>query len=518
MQKKYILSLLVLLLAFSWGIFAFYTMQDKETNENKNSTDTTNKEDTESWSQNAVSDAQKKIDELRKRYAVKWIILEGENYLNNDLYALALRKFLEAAKENPNDSYITTKIAESYFEMHKYTLAYKYYNSIAWNLPADDKEKKALSLIYQTNFTKSWSVDSISWEVKEMWLSEDETFYYLTSLSCLNNFHECKKIFWDKFSAEDVKQEDAPKEEINTSSGSEVVEVTKIESKNLESIKNAIESYANFQSEDISYKDALILWAFVQNKLYPVAIELGKRLLEEKSDYKPVLKIIAQAYFEMGNYTSAKTYLEKFIELDQEDKSGYYFMGVIQYHMREFILSNIFLNKALELGYEPKINIKRRMIYNYFELEQTDKMLSELRSLIYDEKEYTEKDLYLSIYYHIIYEKIDIALEVAEYWLKKFKDNWEIYGYIGLIYKEKGDLVIAEEKLKKWLELSTQSPFILLNLGQLYVAKWEKQKSIIYFKKAIKNDKWWEFGKQATLELEAVMSSTWSTNTGTTLK
>lgn len=507
MQKKYVLSLLVLLLVFSGGIYAFYKWEGRE---NINTGDNTKEENTNSWSESSASDPQKKIDELRKRYAVKWIILEWENYLSNDLYALALRKFLEAAKENPNDSYIITKIAESYFEMHKYTLAYKYYNSISGNLPDDSKEKKALSLIYQTNFTKSGSVDSILPEIKEIGLSEDEAFYYLTSLSCLNNFHECKKIFWEKLFTEVVVVETP------TLSGSEVKETNEVGNKNLESIKKAIESYTNFQSEDISYKDALILWAFVQNKLYPVAIELGKKLLEEKADYKPVLKIIAQSYFEMGNYTSAKTYLEKFIQLDQKDKTGYYFMGVIQYHLREFILSNIFLNKALDLGYEPKINIKRRMIYNYFELEQTEKMLSELRSLVYDEKEYTEKDLYLSIYYHIIHEKIDIALEIAEYWLQKFKDNWEIYGYIGLIYKEKGELVTSEEKLKKWLELSSQSPFILLNLGQLYVAKWEKQKSIIYFKKAIKNDKWWEFGKQATLELEAVTSSTWSTSTGTT--
>lgn len=506
MQKKYVLSLLVLLLIFSGGIYIFYKWEGRE---NINTGENIKEETTNSWSEKSASDPQKKIEELRKRYAVKWIILEWENYLSNDLYALALKKFLEAAKENPNDLYITTKIAESYFEMHKYTLAYKYYHSIGGKLSDDSKEKKVLSLIYQTNFTKSWSIDSVLPEIKEMGLSEDEVFYYLTSLSCLHNFHECKKIFWEKLFAEKV-------EEVSTSSGSEVKETKEGGNKNLENIKKAIESYTNFQSEDILYKDALILWAFVQNKLYPVAIELGKKLLEEKADYKPVLKIIAQSYFEMGNYTSAKTYLEKFIELDQKDKTGYYFMGIIQYHLREFILSNIFLNKALDLGFEPKINIKRRIIYNYFELEQTEKMLSELRSLVYDEKEYTEKDLYLSIFYHIIHDKIDVALEIAEYWLQKFKDNWEIYGYIGLIYKEKGDIVIAEEKLKKWLEFSSQSPFILLNLGQLYVAKWEKQKSIIYFKKAIKNDKWWEFGKQATLELEAITSNTWSINTKTT--
>lgn len=516
MQKKYILAILILFIAFSWWIYAYYSMQDNKNNGNESLKEETQEADTTDWSENSVSDTQKKIDELRKRYAVKWIILEGENYLGNDLYALALRKFLEAAKENPNDSYITKKIAESYFEMHKYTLAYKYYNAITWKLTDEDKERKALSLIYQANFSKSWSLESITSEIKQIWFSENENFYYLTSLSCLTSFHECKKVFWEKlFKAEPVNEE-GKKEEIVAASGTLIPEKTEIESKNLVNIKRAIETYNNFQSEDISYKDALILWAFVQNKMYPVAIELWKKLLEEKSDYKPILKIIAQAYFEMGNYTSAKTYLEDFIELDQKDKNWYYFMWVIQYYMREFILSNIFLWKALDLGYEPQINIKRRMIYNYYELNQTDKMLSELRSLIYDEKEHTEKDLYLSIYYHIIHEKLDIALEIAQYGLQKFKDNWEIYGYIWLIQREKWELEIALENFNKWLELNSQSPFILLNIWQLYVAKWEKQKSIIYFKKTIKLDKWWEFWKQASIEIEALSSSTWSTSTGVT--
>lgn len=517
MQKKYIAWILALsILAISGGIFAFNKAQKNDLG--PNTSEELNNETSETGSNNSVSDAQKKIDELRKRYAVKWIILEWENYLSNDLYALALRKFLEAAKENPSDPYIIKKIAESYFEMHKYMLAHKYYSSISDRLDQADKEKMLLSFIYQTNFSKTWSLDTVISTINELWLTNDESFYYLTSLSCLQDFHGCKKVFWDKLFTEEVKEESANTASWVTASWETLPPPEKNISQNLENIKKAIQNYINFQSEDISYKDALILGAYVQNKLYPIAIELGKKMLQEKPNYKPVLKIIAQSYFEMWNYTSAKTYLEKFIELDQTDKSGYYFMGVIQYYMREFILSNIFLKKAEDLGYEPKINIKRRMIYNYYELEQTEKVLSELRSLVFDQKEYTESDLYLAIYYHIINEKLDTALEIANYWLKKFPKNWEIYGYIGLIHREKWDIDTALTNMQKWLELNPQSPFILLNLGQIYVQKWENTKSIIYFKKAVKLDKGWEFWKQANIELEGLKSSTWSTQTGTLTK
>jgi|GEM_PF-1306096 len=35
--------------------------------------------------------------------------------------------------------------------------------------------------------------------------------------------------------------------------------------------------------------------------MYPISVLLGKNLLKEKENYKPILKIVAQSYFEIGN-------------------------------------------------------------------------------------------------------------------------------------------------------------------------------------------------------------------------
>jgi len=51
--------------------------------------------------------------------------------------------------------------------------------------------------------------------------------------------------------------------------------------------------------EDIYYKDALIIARFFQDKMYPLAIQLGNQLEAEKPNYKAILKVIAESYFEL---------------------------------------------------------------------------------------------------------------------------------------------------------------------------------------------------------------------------
>jgi hypothetical protein len=41
--------------------------------------------------------------------------------------------------------------------------------------------------------------------------------------------------------------------------------------------------------------------------MYSIAQVLGEKLLEEKPDYKPVLKIVAQSYYELGIYDTSRS-------------------------------------------------------------------------------------------------------------------------------------------------------------------------------------------------------------------
>ena len=140
-------------------------------------------------------------------------------------------------------------------------------------------------------------------------------------------------------------------------------------------------------------KDAYIIGAWYSNGLYPLAISLGERLLETKKNYKPILKIVAQSYFELGEYEKSREILGKYYELDDNDPAVAYLLGVINTKLREYVLANIYFSQALELSYDPEIDIHRNMIHNFHTLGSEKNMLQAFSRLIESENEFTENDL-----------------------------------------------------------------------------------------------------------------------------
>jgi hypothetical protein len=433
-------------------------------------------EKTNSWS---IID---KMTGLKNKFAVKWLIIEGEAYMENEQYALALKNFLQVFKNTNEDQVIAEKIGDIYMEMNKYSPAYKYYKKAIWEISPELKDKIIMSYLYNAELKDEGKREDAKKEILSLNFSEEKKFYYLTVLECLDDFHTCKTNFSTYIY--DEKKE--------------------LETEELKNMKIAFDNYRNFQLEDIYYKNALIIWALFKDKMYPVSVLLGKDILKEKENYKPILKIIAQSYFEIGNMQWAKIYLGLYNKIEPNDKDVIYMMGIINLKLHEYILSNIFLNRALELEYKPSINVKRRLIYNYFELGQIEKMLKEFENLAKNEETIEKEDIYLAIYYHIIYNKKDIALELAKLWLTKFPSDGNMYGYIGWIYKDNNDLVKTREILEQWLKIDPQNALINLNMWYLEIAKWDEKKSIIYFKKTIKKDKEGEFWRQAQKEVNTI--------------
>ncbi len=176
-------------------------------------------------------------------------------------------------------------------------------------------------------------------------------------------------------------------------------------------------------------------------------------------------------------------------------------MGVINLKIGEYILSNIQLQKAFDLGYEPKIQLERRLAYNYYILQQQDRMIAQLDSIVAN-LDFEKEDLYLDLYYNIINGKYETAMKFLETGNKKFPDDENIYGYYWWIFKEKWDLGSAIQYIEMWLDKNATNPFLLLNLWFAYKEKWILIKAKIYFNKVIKESPNSEFAKQAQTELD----------------
>ncbi len=416
---------------------------------------------------------QEKIAKLKARYAQKWLILAGDDHLKNNEYSDAIQLYNAALKKSPKDETLIKKVADAYFGAKRYSVAYKRYRQLI-EYSNFDVHKTWLALSYwvdNTPINKQFLWD----ELAKFGLEGQEKFYYENLVQCIDDFHLCKKNFGEYFATQ-----------------------TWVTHPWLLSISWAIENYENFQVDQLYYKNTLILKALYDDKNYPLAIVIGKDILKQQPWYRPVLKIIAQSYFELGTYDKAKKYLSEVYELDQTDVSVIYMLGVVHSELEDYILSNIFFNKALKWWFTPSIYVRRFLINNYIDLGSPEKALKVFSDMYTTESDWlTSEDLKLAVYYNIVHDNSVTAKTIIAHALEKFPDEADFYGFAWWIEKESVNLVGAMEQLNKWYAIDPDNAMITLNIAQIAIAEKNKSQAIVYLKQTITNDRDGQFGSVA---------------------
>lgn len=498
MKKIIIVNIILLLTSCS--------LTNKKLNENKLNNSRNNIEtktwaiNTNSWITNKIIEKtnisnEKKLND-KEKYALKWLIISWTIHLKNDEYFSALRNFLDAYKKQKWDPKIEKRIADTYFLMKKWEKAYEYYDKI--NDPKIIyKNKYIKSYFYSLDFNKlkhnktylSWAINKVK-NIKI--LNKEEKFYYSNSLVCIKDFSLCKKNYQD------------------------FIEQNNVSFQWLVDIKQALEDYKNFKIDELYFKNTLIVGAFFKNDLYTPVIILWEDILKEKPNYKPILKMIAQSYFELWDYQNAKKYLTKYYALDSNDKDVLYLLAIISQKTHDFVLSNIYLSKAEKLGYQPVSNINRLQIYNAYILDDSWKILSNFDKLIKNQEKPLFNDLVLATYYNLINWNISKWEEYAQLWMKLYPKREDFYGFEWWILIEKNKLEQAKILLEKWNRINNNNALINLNLGRLEENLGNKITAKLYYKRAIKLDNWWEISKISAKKLENFEKNktlSWATNT-----
>lgn len=415
-----------------------------------------------------------KIAKLKARYAQKWLIIAGDTFLKEAQFNEALDSYKQALKASPADETLIKKLWDSYFQLKNYTQAYNAYAKIvdhSWV----DLHKLWLSFIYSRSYSienKKIFEELISW----LPLSAQDSFYYTTVLECLEDFHICKKQFQESFALSEQE----------------------ITSPRLISLQNAIIQYENFKVDQIYYKDTLIIQSFFEQQQYPFVILLGQDILQDRPTYRPVLKMLAQSWMELGDYAQAKKYLDQLNVLDPNTPEVLYILWIIHQKRDDYILSNIFFKKSIEYGYSQSVYPYRLMIQNFLDLWNNDKLLAWFRDLYAQENSWlTDQDVILGVYYHILYDDFNNAEKIIVRYKDVFVDSADIYGLAAWIQKEKWHLDTAQEYLDKAYQLDRNNAMVTLNMAQVLIAQDLNSKAIFYLKQTLKNDPNGEFGSIA---------------------
>lgn len=485
----------ILVLIFLWSCNIFNT----QTTENHTQSGTIAEPLVKSEKEKNAEIVKNKIETIRKRLALKWLIIDGDSYYRDGQLPLALKKYLDFYEQNKNDDLIKAKIWDTYFEMKKFSSAITYYDKIK-NISIESSNKRTLALWYNTDLENPISRNELLWTLQNTYNGNEQGFYHTNSLECIKDFHRCKLLFWEYFWPEEISSEENGFEIV----WEDVQDEPVISYDKLRHVKEAIENYRNFRLDDVILKNTYILWAYFSDEMYNLCIVLWKNILSERPDYKPVLKIIAQSYFELWRYEEARTALWEYYKIDDEDPAVTYMLGVVNTKLWDLVLSNIYLSKALSLWYESDTQIYRQLVHNYYKLENDEKIRSTFKDMLKFDDDYEAIDLSLAIYYHILDEDYATALAWSKVGQEKFQESGDFYGYEWWIYRERGDIEASLQILERWRELDDANPFIIINTAYSMLANDKIWAALILFKRVAADHPNTEFASIAESEIRAI--------------
>lgn len=431
-----------------------------------------------------IKNKDEKIETLRKRFSLRWTIWRWDNFSGSNQPLLALNEYIKALRQNPKDEQIIKKLASTYFELKRFWNAVEQFSKIESFLDINDINKYIFSLIYLTNYKSEENITITIEKIKSLAISDEEKFYYNNVINSVSDFHSSKKAFDDYF---------------NTNQNVTLPSLTHI--------KNTLINFKNFKTEDLYYKDALIIWSLFQNRMFSISNILAENLLIEKPNYKPMLLILWKGYYELWDLENAKKYLQLYYNLEPNDTSITYTLWTINFKLKDYITSNLYYNSALKNWFEPKIELQRKLAYNYY-LSWDKRSMLNIFSYLLNEKDSNIDDFSLWIYHAILEWRNLNAINRSEKWLEKFsgQTGYEIfYAYLWWVSREAQELDKSRTYLITWLKINPKDPLLTLNMGYLEEFEEKYMMALIYLKRTV-NINWdgefWELAKREIEEIE----------------
>ena len=449
-MKKY----LILILAFL--LVSCDDSEKQENNENKVAT-----------IERKTISKEEKMEQFKRRVNFRSIIRKGDFYSIKNMKEDALRYYLSAYSRLKWDIVLEKKVWDSYFDLKDFNKSYEYYKKIP-SLEIDEKtkEKMILSLMYN-------NPRNLKEELEKINILKDQNDYYRHVFTCYN---------WIKNCIESLKSYTWSYEKI-------------------EKIKTAMYDFEKVWDTDPNSKYAILAGQFFENKDYLATVKIGEETLTKRPDYKSVLKLVWYAYYELWNYKKSNEFLQKYYSLDPKDVKTTYLLWIINFYLESYISSNLYFNAAVLNWYTPKIELEKRLAYNYYIIWDKKNMLKVFRHML-DEKDVTEDDYSVALYTSIEEKEVSKSMLWANKWVLKFPDSDNILAFRWWILRIKNKKEDAIKDLNKSLEMNPRNAIALLNL---WIIESERDNFTLaknYLKDAIEIDKNWTFWLKAQTELK----------------
>jgi len=425
---------------------------------------------------------EKKAEEVNLTYDER--IKKGDYYFGKGFFTFASNEYVKAADLEPTRSTPYEKLMMTNFKLADYQKAKNNAEKVLEIEPGNSEAKyyQILLAIKLNDFT---GAEQLTDALLASGVADVKLTYLKAILNIANSKHDDAKKLLNQIAA-DPTADDAMKG-------------------NIQKFLDAYQEFDFAKSAEDLYLSELLARAFNQTNENELAIYTLKNILRTRPDLRDSWIMLGYSYLNLNNYLFALTSFERAYELDSEWPATQYFLGITYAELTKYEDAIIYLNYALNNGFEPAMVVKQKLADLYL---QTGKYAESVK--IYEEVLAANKQDINSfvrpiwIYLEFLNEP-DKAYKLGELAVMTFPNNAMAYNLLGWSQTGTKNYVEAEKNLKKAIATDPTLPAPYYNLGKLYENMKETDKALENYQKAYELDQNGSIGNLSAKRYNALL-------------
>lgn len=425
----------------------------------------------------------KKEEETNLTYDER--INKGDYYYKGGFLVYAANEYTKAANLEPTRTKPYLKLMQTHFELMDYSKAKSNAQQVLKLESSNFQAQYYLILlaIKQNDFTTAEnSIDQLI----TAGTADSRLTYYKALIQIANDKHDDAKKLLKQLSADTTLE--------SSLSG------------NVKKILAAYEEYEFAKAAEELYLSELLARSLNEVGEYEVAIYKLKNILRSRSDLRDGWILLGFSYLNLEKYLFALTAFEKAYELDSEWPATQYFLGVTYAELTKYSDAIVYLNYALNNGFEPSIVIKQKLADLYLQTQEYQKSVTAYEEVL----NYNKQDI--NAYVRPIWIYLDFlneptkAVKLAEMAVMTFPNDPSAYNLLGWSQVGTGNYTEAEKNLNKAIAGDPNLAAAHYNLGKMYEEQGRDQLALESFQKAYNLDQSGSIGNLAAKRYNALLA------------
>ncbi|MBN2096392.1 tetratricopeptide repeat protein [Candidatus Peregrinibacteria bacterium] len=425
---------------------------------------------------------EKKPEELNLSYEER--MDKGDDYYDRGFLTLASNEYVKAANLEPDRVKPYLQLIKVNFDLTDYDKARNNAEEVLKLEPGNYEARYFLVLtaIKQSDFNEAEQrIDQLLGET----ITDARLLYYQALIKIAFSQHDEAKTLLNEAKA-------------NLAAGDELIA----------KIDRILAGYNEFEfakaAEEL-YLSELLTRAFNQIGEYELAVYKSKEILKTRPELRDAWILLGFAYLNLEKYLFALTSFEHAYEIDPEWPATQYFLGITYAEIPRNEDAIVYLNYALNNGFEPAIVVKQKLADLYLDVGNYEESVKAYQEVL----DYNKQDINAFVRPIWIYldflNQPDKAMKLGEAAVISFPEDAMAYNLLGWSQIGTGNLIEAEKNLKKAVGMDADLTAAYYNLAKLYESQDEVEPALENYQKAYELDQNGSIGNLAAKRYNALL-------------